>query len=73
MVERGLVYRTGPPPGIAVDHLDAPEYHRPGLLRRLLAAVASGGIGLLFGVLTAIVVSFAVAMAVIWLSDLLEQ
>lgn len=73
VMERGLVYRTGPPPGIAVDHLEAPEYHRPGPVRRLLAAVASGGIGLLFGVLTAIVVSFAVAMAVIWLSDLLGQ
>ena len=72
-MERGLVYRTGPPQGIAVDHLDAPEYRRPGPLRRLLAAVASGGIGLLFGVLTAIVVSFAVAIAVIWLTDLLQQ
>lgn len=73
MIERGLVYRTGPAPGVVVDHLDAPEYHRPGPVRRLLAAVASGGIGLLFGVLTAIVVSFAIAMAVIWLSDLLGK
>jgi hypothetical protein len=73
IMERGLVYRTGPVPGVAVDHLDAPEYHRPGPLRRLLAAIASGGIALLFGVLTAIVLSFAVAMAVIWLTNLLEQ
>jgi hypothetical protein len=73
VIERGLVYRSGPAPGFAVDHLDAPEYHRPGPVRRLLAAVASGGLALLFGVLTAIVVSFGVAIAVIWLTDLLQQ
>jgi hypothetical protein len=73
IVERGLVYRTGPAPGVPVDHLDAPEYRRPGLVRRLLAAVASGGVALLIGVLMAIVVSFAVAMAVIWLTDLLQR
>lgn len=39
----------------------------------MLAALASGGIAILFGVVTAIVVSFGIAMAVIWLTDLLEQ
>ena len=72
IVERGLVYRTGPAPGVPVDHLDAPEYKRPGLVRRLLAAVASGGIAVLSGAVLAIVVAFGVAMAVIWLSDLLK-
>lgn len=67
------MYRSGEPAGIAVDHLDTPLYRRPGVLRRVLAAVASGGIGLLMGVLAAIVVSFAIAMAVIWLTDLLRQ
>jgi hypothetical protein len=73
VIERGLVYRSGPPAGVLVDHLDAPEYRKPGPVRRVLAAVASGGIGLLFGVLAAIVLSFGAAMAIIWLSDLLKQ
>jgi hypothetical protein len=73
VVERGLVYKTGPAPGVVVDQLDTPEYHRPGLLRRVMAAVASGGIAVLFGAVMAVVVSFGVAMAVIWLTDLLKQ
>jgi hypothetical protein len=73
VVERGLVYKTGPAPGVVVDHLDTPEYRRPGLVRRILAAVASGGIAVLFGVIMAIVVALGVAMAVIWLTDLLKQ
>jgi hypothetical protein len=71
--ERGLVYRSGPSRGVPVDHLDAPLYRRPGVARRLLAALASTGIGILAGVLLAIVLSFGVAMAVIWLTDLLRQ
>lgn len=58
---------------MAVEHLDTPSYRRPGVIRRLLALVASGGIGLLVGVLTAIVVAFGVAMSVIWLSNLLQR
>jgi hypothetical protein len=73
VVERGLVYKTGPAPGVVVDQLDTPEYKRPGLLRRVMAAVASGGIAVLFGAVMAVVVSFGVAMAVIWLTDLLKQ
>jgi hypothetical protein len=38
-----------------------------------MAAVASGGIAVLFGAVMAVVVSFGVAMAVIWLTDLLKQ
>jgi hypothetical protein len=71
--ERGLVYRSGRPAGVPVDHLDAPLYRRPGPLRRLLAALASGGLGVLSGVVLAIVLSFGVALAVIWLTDLLSQ
>ncbi|MDJ0768675.1 MAG: hypothetical protein QNJ12_07770 [Ilumatobacter sp.] len=59
--------------GFAVEHIDAPAYRRPGPVRRLLALAASGGIGLLTGVLTAIVLSFAVAIAVIWLTNLLQR
>jgi hypothetical protein len=73
VVERGLVYKTGPAPGVVVDQLDTPEYRRPGLVRRILAAVASGGIAILFGAVAAIVVAFGVAMAVTWLTDLLKS
>jgi hypothetical protein len=59
--------------GVAVDHFDAPAYRRPGLVRRVLALVASGGIGVLTGVIVAIVTSFAIAIAVIRLTNLLQQ
>ena len=59
--------------GIAVDHIDTPQYRRPGVIRRVLALAASSGLGILTGVLAAIVTSFAIAMAVIWLTNLLEQ
>jgi uncharacterized membrane protein YjjP (DUF1212 family) len=71
-MERGLVYKTGPAPGVLVDQLDTPEYRRPGIVRRVAAAVASSGIAILFGAILAIVISFGIAMAVIWLTDLLK-
>jgi hypothetical protein len=58
--------------GIAVDHLDTPTERRPGVVRRLLAAAASGAIGIGMGVLAAIVLAFTVAWAVIWLTNLLQ-
>src|SRR4029079_4879540 len=48
VVERGLVYKSGPAPRVMGDTLDTPEYRRPGVARRILAAVASGGIAVLF-------------------------
>lgn len=59
--------------GIVVEHFDTPPYRRPGPLRRLLAIVASGGIGIFTGVIAAIIVSFGIAIAVIWLTNLLQQ
>lgn len=56
-----------------VDHYDAPPYRRPGVVRRVLALLASGGIGVLTGVLIAITASFAIAISVIWLTNLLQQ
>lgn len=60
-------------PGLAVEHHDTPLYHRPGPVRRLLAAALSTGIGVLVGMLVAIVVAFGVALSVIRLTDLLQQ
>jgi len=68
---RGPTGRDGA--GVVVDHHDAPSYRRPGPIRRILALAASGGIGVLSGVLAAIIVSFAIAIAVIWLTNLLQQ
>jgi hypothetical protein len=59
--------------GVVVDHYDTPQYRRPGVARRVLALVASGGIGVLTGVLAAILASFAIAIAVIWLTNLLQR
>lgn len=59
--------------GVIVDHHDAPVYRRPGIARRVLALAASGGIGILSGVLAAIITSFAIAIAVIKLTNLLQQ
>ena len=68
---RGVARRE--PHAIAVEHHDAPLYRRPGPIRRVLAAAASGGIAVLTGVLSAIVIAFAFAFAIIWLTDLLRQ
>lgn len=59
--------------GYVVDHVDTPLYRRPGIIRRVFAVVASGGIGILVGVLGAIVIAFGTAFAVIWLTNLLQQ
>lgn len=58
--------------GVAVDHLDTSTERRVGVLRRLFALAASGGIGVGMGVLAAIVTAFAFAWAVIWLTALLR-
>jgi hypothetical protein len=62
-----------PTSGVVVDHFDTPQYRRPGIVRRLFALAASGGIGVLTGILLAIVTSFAIAIAVIRLTNLLQQ
>ena len=58
---------------MVVEHYDTPQYRRPGVIRRILALAASGGIGVLTGVLLAIVTAFAIATVVIWLTNLLQQ
>ena len=60
--------------GVVVDHFDTPTVPpargRPSDPR---ASLASGGIGVLTGVLAAIITSFAIAIAVIWLTNLLQK
>ena len=59
--------------GIPVEHHPMPLYRSANPLRRLIAAVASGGIAVLMGVLTAIVLAFGTALAVTWMTDLLRK
>lgn len=65
----------GPPGsvGVVVDHLDTPAYRRPGVVRRVLALATSGGLAVLIGVLAAIITAFGIAVAVIWMTNLLQQ
>lgn len=56
-----------------VDHYDTPEYRRPGPIRRVLAILASGGLAVLIGIVAAIVIAFGVALAIIRLTNLLQQ
>jgi hypothetical protein len=56
-----------------VDHLDTPAYRRPGVVRRILAFATSGGLAVLIGVLAAIITAFGIAIAVIWMTNLLQQ
>ena len=59
--------------GVPVEHHPTPLDHGVNPVRRLLAMVATGGLGMLFGVLSAIVIAFGTALAVIWMTNLLER
>lgn len=50
-----------------------PLYKGPHPLRRIWAAVASAGLGIMIGVVTAIIIAFGSAYAVITLTDLLKS
>jgi hypothetical protein len=58
---------------IAVDHEPAALYRRPGPIRRVLAAAATGGLAIVSGAIAATVVSFGVAWTVIRLTSLLKR
>jgi len=58
---------------IGIGETTVPLYKRPGPLRRVWAAVASSGIAVVIGAVTAIVIAFGTAYVVITLTDLLKQ
>lgn len=58
---------------IGIAEATVPLYKRPNPVRRLFAAVASTGIGVVIGAVTAIVIAFGTAYVVITLTDLLKQ
>ncbi|MEY2958819.1 MAG: hypothetical protein RLZZ01_1387 [Actinomycetota bacterium] len=64
---------TRPEPGVAVDHVETELDRRAGPIRRLAAAVGAGAIAVVTGTVLAVLLSFAAAVAVIRLTDLLSS
>ncbi len=58
---------------IGVAETTVPLYKRPNVLRRVWAIAASSGLALVLGAVLAILIAFALAFAVITLTDLLQQ
>lgn len=50
-----------------------PLYKGPNPLRRVWAAFASAGLGIVIGIVTAIIIAFGSAYAVVTLTDLLKS
>lgn len=59
--------------GIEVEHLETDLHRSPGPIRRLAAAIGAGTIAIVTGMVLAILLSFAAAIAVIRLTDLLTS
>jgi len=58
---------------IGIAETTVPLYKAPNPIRRVFAAVASAGIGVLIGVISAIVIAFGAAYIVVTLTDLLKS
>lgn len=58
-------------PGIVVDQRPAPLHRRPGPVHRLASLATSGALAVLAGVLIGIIVSFVIAAAVTYMTNLL--
>jgi ABC-type nitrate/sulfonate/bicarbonate transport system permease component len=58
---------------IGIAEATVPLYKAPNPLRRIWAAVASAGLGIVIGVVSAILIAFGASYAVITLTDLLKS
>ena len=58
---------------IGIAEATVPLYKAPNPLRRLWAGVASAGLGIVIGAVSAIVIAFGTAYVVITLTDLLKS
>jgi len=58
---------------IGIAEATVPLYKSPNLLRRLWAAAASTGLGVIIGVVSAIIIAFGSAYVVITQTDLLKS
>jgi ABC-type nitrate/sulfonate/bicarbonate transport system permease component len=58
---------------IGIAEATVPLYKPPNIIRRVLAGAASAGLGLVIGIVSAIVIAFGTAYVVITLTDLLKS
>jgi ABC-type nitrate/sulfonate/bicarbonate transport system permease component len=58
---------------IGIAEATVPLYKPPNVFRRVFAAVASAGLGVIIGIVSAIVIAFGTAYVVITLTDLLKS
>jgi len=58
---------------IGIAEATVPLYKPPNPIRRVLAAVGSAGLGVVIGIVSAIVIAFGTAYVVITLTDLLKS
>lgn len=58
---------------IGIAEATVPLYKAPNPLRRIWAAVASAGLGIVIGAVTAIIIAFGSAYVVVTLTDLLKS
>lgn len=58
---------------IGIAEATVPLYKPPNVLRRALSGLASAGLGVVIGIVSAIVVAFGTAYIVITLTDLLKS
>ncbi|MCH9837061.1 hypothetical protein K0U83_15455 [bacterium] len=58
---------------IGIAETTVPLYRAPNLIRRVWAAIASTGLGVIIGIVSAIVIAFGTAFVVVTLTDLLKS
>jgi hypothetical protein len=58
---------------IGIAEATVPLYKPPNILRRVWAAVASAGLGIIIGIVSAVIIAFGAAFIVITLTDLLKS
>lgn len=58
---------------IGIAEATVPLYKSPNILRRVWAAVASAGLGIVIGIVSAVIIAFGAAFIVITLTDLLKS
>ena len=58
---------------IGIAEATVPLYKPPNLIRRVLAGIAGAGLGVVIGIVSAIVIAFGTAFVVITLTDLLRS
>lgn len=58
---------------IGIAEATVPLYKPPNIFRRIFAGIASAGLGVIIGIVTAIVIAFGSAYVVVTLTDLLKS